>query len=305
MNILINKNLEKEILNKYNVNFIFEKEPHDPFSIDALIFISAGINKEVIDKYPNIKIIGSYGVGYDHIDHVYAKEKGIAIVNTPTTVTYATAETTIGLMLNTMRKFPLIEREIRESKDFFAFKNIAIENCFSLRGKTLGIVGFGRIGKQIGKIAHAFGMKIIYNNNRKSPINFNEYPCEYADFEELIKIADIVTVICPYTKENYHLFSHNEFKKMKNTAIFVNAGRGKIHDEKALIAALKTKEIMGCGLDVYEFEPEISPELWEMENVVLLPHAGTYSNEVRNEMLHECISGCVEFLKGNTPNNLV
>lgn len=310
MDILLTRPLPEVILKKYDANFIIpkvdftNKDIMEISNIDAIIAVGSKIDEAFINSARGLKITGTIGVGYDNIDFEYAKSRGIAVINTPNTVTYATAEVAIGLMINVARKISLIESELKKEKAFN--NNITMNQCFTLKNKTLGIVGFGRIGKQVAKIANAFGMNVVYTNNRKAPISDETaHNSKYIDFDELIKISDFISVNCPYTKEAHHMFSHEQFKKMKDTAFFINTGRGKLQNEEALINALKSKEIAGCGLDVFEFEPEISKELFDMNNVVLTPHIGTFSEEVRFEMYHECLSSCIDFLNGKPVHNLI
>ncbi|MDR3077906.1 MAG: hypothetical protein LBV15_03980, partial [Planctomycetota bacterium] len=172
-------------------------------------------------------------------------------------------------------------------------------------GKTLGIIGYGRIGKAVGVKAHGLGMKILYHDVISAPAEIEKaVGARKVALEELLKTADFVTVHCPYIPENHHLINEKTLSLMKPSAYLVNASRGKMVDEAALVRALKAKTIKGAALDVYENEPEINPDLFDLDNVVLMPHIGTWSYDSRVTMMHEALGGIREYLEGKTPANI-
>ena len=227
-------------------------------------------------------ILANFGVGYNHIDVEAARAAGMEVSNTPGAVTEATADTAFTLILMTARRAGEGERMVRAGawEGWHPTQLLGMH----LGGKTLGIVGMGRIGKAIAKrAALGFGMNVVFFNRSK----VSEPGVEARQLDsiaEVAKAADVLVVAVPANPETHHLMNAEVFAAMKPTAFFINIARGDVMDEAALVAALKSGEIAGAGLDVYEFEPKVSPELLEMENVTLLPHLGTAALEVREGM---------------------
>lgn len=254
--------------------------------IDGLIcFPYDRINKKTIKLAKNLKVISTYSVGFDHIDTEFAKKRKIRVGYTPEVLTDATADLAFTLLLDILRRVSEGDRVIRLGKwktvygadDFVGF---------DLQGKTLGILGLGRIGKALAKRAKAFDMKIIYHNRNRLPITREKMlGIKYTSFDKLIRQSDIVSIHVPHTKETDQLINIKIFKRMKSSAVLINTSRGKIVDQKDLVNALKKKIIAGAGLDVFETEPinEKNP-LVKLENVVLSPHIGSSTVETRNKM---------------------
>lgn len=262
-------------------------------------------DQKMIDIGQNLRAIGRLGVGYDNIDYQYAGSKGIAVINTPIAVQQPTSELTIAIMLSAARCIVSLDKKIRLEKKMVSLPVFSKE-ATTLYGKTLGIIGFGRIGKIVGAKCHGLGMKIIYSDLISASHNFEkEIKAKHVSTEELLREADFVTIHCPYTPENHHLINEKTLKIMKPSSYLINASRGKMVDEKALVDALRKKIIAGAALDVYEFEPEINQELLGMENVVLVPHIGTWNYDARIEMILESLEGICKFLKGKMPENCV
>jgi lactate dehydrogenase-like 2-hydroxyacid dehydrogenase len=273
--------------------------------VNAVLIDGLPFDKSTIDKAgPQFQVIGRHGVGCDAVDCEYAGKKGIAVVNTPQTVTQPTAELAITLLLDTARNVSRLDRAIRGSNKCvtpFSFSGGSV----AVYGKTLGIIGFGRIGKAVGVKARGLGLKVIYFDPiRAAAAQEAEIGVKHVPLEELLKIADFVTLHCPYVPENHHLINEKTLSLMKPSAFLVNASRGKMVDETALAAALKNKTIAGAGLDVYEFEPEINQELIQLENVVLAPHIGTWSRDTRLAMAKEALDGICKVLRGEDPLNV-
>lgn len=272
---------------------------------DALMTIASPCDKEVLDAAKKLKVVGNHGVGYDNIDWKYATEKKVAVVNAPTTVTEATAELAVGLMLAVMRSIPAYDRQLRRD-GIWAFDDLFASPATRVYGSRLGIIGFGRIGKAFAKKAAGLGMEITYYDPlRASTETEKEYNATYLSMEELLKTADVVTMHLPYMPETHHLMGAEQFAMMKPSAYFINAARGPIVHEEALVAALKNGVIKGAGLDVFEFEPKISEGLLGLDNVVLTPHVGTYTWQVRVEMANEALRGICGVLAGEKPYNVV
>lgn len=252
------------------------------------------IDKEIIDRGENLKLIANFGVGYNNIDVDYAASKGIVVTNTPHSVTEPTAELCFALLLAVARKIGFYDRHLRteEGVSWRLYDNLGV----SVYGKTLGIFGMGRIGQALARRAIASGMKIIYHNRKPLPKDIEErYNAEYVEFDQLLMASDFLSLNAPATNATFHLIGCNEIRKMKSSAIIINAARGTLIDEAALIKALKNHEIWGAGLDVYENEPHFSSELKTLDNVVLAPHAGTQTVEGREDMQHEVVSNILGF----------
>jgi len=270
---------------------------------DAYMTLVNKGDKNLLDKAAKLKVIANFGVGYDNIDWKYATEKGIAVVNTPTQVSDATAEHTVALIVDTMRGVARFDREVRKGiwdAPLFPDRNTAIS------GSVLGIVGFGRIGKLVCKKAQGLGMSVIYYDMfRAKPEIEKEFGVVYKELDDVVREADCITLHVPYVPENHHLFNAERIAKMKKTAYLVNCSRGPIVDEHALAAALKNNAIKGAGLDVFESEPHPIPELLTLENVVLTPHAASGTMKARIGMLKEAVSGMAAVLNGEVPYNVV
>lgn len=259
--------------------------------------------KELLDKGKRLKAVANLGVGYNNIDWKYATEIRLAVVNTPTAVTEATAEMAVALLLSAMRGVARFDREIRRG---VWTSPVFPEREDDVFGKTLGIVGFGRIGKRVCRKAQGLGMKVVYYDPFRSSAEVEkEYGVDYLDFDQLLKTSDCVTLHMPYTPEIHHLFNADAFAKMKDGAYFLNAARGQIMDEKALAAALKSGKLKGAGLDVFEDEPNVGKELLALENVCFTPHAGSGTMGARVNMCAEALRGIAGVLRGEIPSNVV
>jgi lactate dehydrogenase-like 2-hydroxyacid dehydrogenase len=262
-------------------------------------------DKMMINMGSKLKVIGNFGVGYENIDYKYAGKKGICVVNTPIAVQQPTAELTVAIMLALARRVVNLDKKMRTEKKSVRL-SLFDKSATTLYGKTLGIIGFGRIGKAVGVKCQNMGMKIIYSDPLPADIEFEKsISARRTSTEELLKTADFVTIHCPYFPENHHLINKNTLKMMKPGSYLINASRGKMIDEQALVDALKDGKIAGAALDVYEFEPEVNQELLELDNVVLVPHIGTWSYNARVAMALEALEGMCKFIKGEVPVNCV
>lgn len=311
MRVLISTKLPLEgfdfLMEKFEVVFpesdVFSKEEVIQIipSFDAFIStFQFKVDKEVIDAGVSgqLKIIANYGVGYDNVDVEYAAKKGIVVTNTPDPVTEPTAEHTIGLMLAAARRISECDRKLRIPN---GLKWGLLENLGqSLYGKTLGIIGMGRIGKAVARRALAMDMKIIYyQRNRLYPALEEQFKAEFIEQKTLLSESDVVTLHLPLNENTYHLMNEETLRLMKPTAILINTARGPIVDEKALLKALKNHWIAAAALDVFENEPDITSGLLELDNVVLSPHNGTATLEARNEMSKFAAQNIINFFEGN------
>jgi len=265
--------------------------------------VTNNLNKDIIDHLTPIKIIANYAVGFNNIDIEYAREKGIVVTNTPDVLTEATADIAMALILCVARRIVEGDRLVRkgEFKGFYPTFFLGVE----LQNKVLGIYGMGRIGKAVAKRAVTCGLKILYHDPihiAKGSLNF---PAHYVSFDELLKESDFISIHAPLATETYHRFSQKEFRKMKKEAFLINAARGPLVKEEDLVYALKQGLIAGAGLDVYEFEPEVHPDLITLDNVVLLPHIGSAATEVRERMATIAADNIIAFFKGESPPNRV
>ncbi len=244
--------------------------------LDAIIIRSATkVRKEIIDAAKNLKAIGRAGVGLDNVDVEYAKSKGIKVINTPGATSISVAELTIGLILAVMRKIAYADRGMRNGA-WPKKQSKGIE----MYGKTIGIIGIGRIGREVAKRARAFGMNVIYYDVYKlDEKQARDLGVEYRDLEALISTADVITLHVPLVPETRHLINRERISQMKDGAIIINASRGGTVDEEALYDALKSGKLYGAALDVYENEPLKESKLFELDNIVLTPHIGAQAKE--------------------------
>lgn len=264
---------------------------------DALLCMGHKADKVLMDKGSRLKVISNYGVGYDNVDVAYAKEKGIAVTNLPMSTSAPTANMAIGLMLSLMLKITLHDRKLRKG-DFTDWKNR--QHLGNSPGrKTLGIVGMGRIGKEVAKRALAMDMKVAYyKRTRWDSDTEKKYQAQYLSLEELLKESDIITLHTPLNASTHHLIGKEELALMKKSAFLINTARGSVVDNEALIEALNKKGIAGAGLDVFPNEPEVPAAYFDMPHVVLTPHAGTGTVESRQDMFEEAFSNAVAILAG-------
>ena len=271
---------------------------------DALIcLLTDKIDSEVMNASSNLKIIANYAAGYDNIDIDEATKRGIFVTNTPGVLTETVADLAWALILAAARRIVEGDKFMRGGK----FKGWAPMLLLGsdVYGKTLGIVGAGRIGQAVAKRAKGFNMRILYYSRKRKENFEKECNAEYVDLETLLREADFISLHTPLTPETYHMIGEKELKMMKSSAYLINTGRGKCVDEKALVKALKEGWIRGAALDVFENEPEIEPELKELENVVLTPHIGSASYETRSRMAVMVAENVLAALKGKIPPNCI
>lgn len=271
---------------------------------DALIcLLSETIDREVISRAPKLKVISNYAVGYDNIDVAFATERKIYVTNTPDVLTEATADLAWALLLAAARRVVEGDEMVRQNR----FTGWAPDLLLGLdvAYKTLGVVGLGRIGLAVARRAKGFGMRVLYwSKNRKEQWE-EQFGLEYQPLDTLLQTADFVSLNVALTPETHHLIGEKEFSLMKNTAILVNTARGPVVDEAALAAALREKKIWAAGLDVYENEPEVHPDLLKLDNVILAPHVGSGTIDTRAKMAEMVVSNVLMALKGQRPTNAI
>lgn len=277
-------------------------------SADALLpTVSDKINAEVLSAEPlKARVLGSYGVGFNHIDLEAAKARGLTVTNTPEVLTDCTADLAMTLLLMIARRAGEGERHVRH-KDWTGWRPTHMMGS-KVTGKTIGLIGMGRIARAMAKRAHhGFDMRVLF---------YDPYPPSEADakalgaeargsIEEVLAESDFVSLHCPGGKENYHLMNQARFAAMKPGAFLVNSARGDVVEEAALVRALKDGVIAGAALDVFEAEPKVTEELLSMDNVVLLPHLGSATRETRVAMGMRVVDNLKAFFAGETPRDKV
>lgn len=271
---------------------------------DGVIVAKMIFDKQMIDTAKNLKIISTYGVGFDHVDTEYAKENEIVVSNCPESVLRPTAELALTMILASARRIRYYDHTLREG--VFLNADEYDNQGYSIEGKTLGILGMGRIGQQVARFAKALGMKVIYHNRHQLDEKIEaELDAKYVDFDELIKNADFLSLHAPATDETYHIINADVFKQMKDTAFLINVARGSLVDSDALISALKNDEIAGAALDVFENEPHPRQELVEMDNVIMTPHVGSATHVARFNLSKEAANNVLSFFKDGKAINQI
>jgi glyoxylate reductase len=266
--------------------------------MDAVVTVfGKPFSAQMIEIATRLKIIANYGAGVDNVAMQAATDSGIVVTNTPDAVTEPTGELAMGLIIDVARRISELDRGLRDKSisDWGVLNNLST----TLQGKTLGIVGMGAIGKALARRAIAFGMKIIYHNrNKVSEVTEEKYDARFTDLESLLRNSDFVSLNIPLTPETEGMIGLSELKLMKSSAFLINTARGPVVNEKALVEALKKKEIAGAALDVYQNEPNVPVELLDMDNVVLSPHVGSATHETREIMSKQVAQTIHDFFLG-------
>ncbi len=269
---------------------------------DAIIVRSrTKITREIIDRAKNLKVIGRAGVGVDNIDVDYATEKGILVVNAPGGNTVSAAEHTIGLLLSLIRKIPQADRSVKEGK-WERKKFMGVE----LRGKTIGIIGLGRVGYEVAKRVRAFEMNVLAYDPYISEERAKSVGAKLVSLEELLRNSDFISIHVPKTKETVNMISYDEFRIMKDGVYIINTARGGIVNENALYEALKSGKVAGAALDVFEKEPPDSDNpLLKLDNVIATPHIGASTREAQMMVGIAIAKEIINFFKGLPVRNAV
>lgn len=270
--------------------------------VDGILsLLSDKIDGEVVDAIgPQLKIVSNYAVGFDNINVDELTDRGVVVTNTPSDeVNEAVAEHTWALILSLARR--VVEADEATKRGSYRGWEPDIFLGTSLKGKTLGIVGLGRIGTMVAKKAKAHEMKVVYNKREPDP----ECEHKYCQLDELLSISDVITLHTPLTDETRHLINKESLSKMKKGSYLVNTSRGPIVCEHDLVEALRSGHLNGAALDVFETEPNIDPELIGMENVILTPHIASATHEARDEMGKLAVSAILDTFSDKCPSNIV
>ena len=252
----------------------------------AIVLLQDPITRRVLEANPNLRIVSNFAVGYNNIDVDAARELGVTVTNTPGVLTEATADLTMALILSVTRRIVEADAELRRDQRC-EWEPLRLLGA-SLQGKTLGIVGMGRIGSAVATRARAFGMEVV-------GVRRGDW------LGELLAMGDIVSLHVPLSRETHHMIDAAALAKMKPGAYLINTARGALVDENALCDALESGHLRGAGLDVYEHEPVVNPRLFAMKNVVVLPHIGSATEEARNAMARIAATNVLRFLRGEEP----
>lgn len=274
--------------------------------IDGLLpMLTDNIDAELMDRAKNLKVVSNYAVGYNNIDVDAATERGIMVTNTPDILTDTTADTAFVLLMAISRRLVEVDKYVRDGRWVRAWGPKMLLGS-DVTGKTLGIIGIGRIGSALVPRAKGFRMKVLYNDMMRSPEKEKSLGIEYREFDELLMEADYISVHVPLTAETQHLIGKRELSLMKPTAYLINTSRGSVVDEKALYKALKDRVIAGAALDVHEKEP-VAPDdpLLGLDNIIMAPHIGSATVETRIAMAVRAATNLSSALRGERPKDLV
>jgi lactate dehydrogenase-like 2-hydroxyacid dehydrogenase len=287
----------------FNVHRLADAKDRDVFLgglADRLRYIAVSYSNQKVDealmsRLPHLEIVASFGVGYDHMDPKYASAHGIILTNTPDVLNEEVADTALGLLLCTVREFPQAERHVRGGK--WTAGNYRLSPA-TLRDRTVGMVGMGRIGKAIARRLEAFGVPVVYHTrNALADVAYRHYPT----LIDMARDVDTLMVIVPGGPGTRNLINAEVLEALGPKGILINMARGSVVDEPALIHALQEKKILAAGLDVYAKEPEVPRELIAMENVVLFPHLGSGSEWTRTRMDQLVVDNLASWLAGKGP----
>jgi glyoxylate reductase len=272
--------------------------------VDALVcLLTDTIDESVLARAPRLRVVANVAVGYDNIDVAAATRRKIVVTNTPGVLTETTADFTWALLMAAARRVAEADAYTRAGK--FTEWGLLLLLGGDVHGKTLGILGLGRIGQAVARRARGFAMRLLYHDAVRNPAAERDLGVEYVDKARLLAEADFVTLHVNLTPETRHFIGEPELRRMKPTAYLVNAARGPVVDEAAPVRALEEGWIAGAGLDVYEEEPRVHPGLLECPNAVLAPHIASASRETRTKMALMAVENCLAVLEGTRPPNPV
>ncbi|HKO37929.1 MAG TPA: D-glycerate dehydrogenase [Solirubrobacterales bacterium] len=267
----------------------------------VLTLLHDRVDAELLDAAgARLRCVANVAVGYDNVDVAAAAERGVVVTNTPEVLDDATADMTWALLLAATRRLAEGDRLVRSGREWSWGMQFMLGS--SLRGKLLGIVGLGGIGRRVAERGRAFGMEVAYHQRHPAPAEVEAaLAAERMPLERLLAEADVLSLHCPLTAETHHLIGSGELESMKPSAVLVNAARGPVVDERALAEALASGQIAAAGLDVYEHEPRVEPGLLELDNVVLAPHLGSATVETRTAMAELAARNAIAVTRGEAP----
>lgn len=266
----------------------------------AVTLLTDRVDDSFLDAAPDLRIVANVAVGYNNIDVAACERRGVIVTNTPGVLTDATADLAMALVLMTTRRLGEGERLVRSDAPWKWSMFMMLGT--GLQGRRLGIIGMGGIGKALAERARAFGMEIVYHNRSAvDPATEKRLDTRLLPLDELLSTSDVVSINCPYSDSTHHLIDADALGRMRSSSFLVNTARGPIVDEAALAAALASGVIAGAGLDVFENEPVVHPELLGLDNVVLVPHLGSATVETRGAMADLAAHNVVEVLAGRPP----
>lgn len=312
--VLVTRRLPEAVEVRLQRDYDARLNAHDEvYSSERLIELAAGtaaiipchtekLSAEVIARLPDsVRAICSFSVGYDHIDLVAAKARGIAVTNTPEVLSNATAEVAMLLMLGAARRAHEGARMLRTNTwaDWSAIGQLGIE----LTGKRLGIIGMGRVGQVVARRARGFDMQVHYYNRHRLSPEIEAGAVFHADLRDLLPLSQFLSIHCPATPETHHLINAERIALLPNDAVVVNTARGAVVDDDALIAALQSGKLFAAGLDVFNGEPDIDPRYRELDNTFLLPHIGSATRETRDAMGFRALDNLDAIMAGREPRD--
>lgn len=301
---LLRENAEVTINTKNRAMTPAEIIAHLPGQVGLLAMGGDPISAQVLEAGKDLKIVANNAVGFNNIDLAAATRLKIAVTNTPDVLTETTADLTFALILAVARRIGEAERYVRAGKWIGWTPDLMLGE--DVHGKTLGIIGLGRIGAAVARRGQGFAMKIIYTDIcRLPPAVETQHNLHFRPLRDLLSEADFVTLHVPLTPKTKHLIGARELRLMKKSAFLINASRGPVVDEKALVEALQLGIIAGAGLDVFEEEPKVHPELLSMENVVVVPHIGSATFATREKMSLAAVNNILAVLRGEIPPHIL
>jgi len=286
---------------------LLEKQELITFAQDAealIVPLSNRVDEEVFSVLPQLRIVANLGVGVDNIDVAAATQHRVLVTNTPEVLTEATADLAWALLLAVARRIVEADQDLRR-EGFPGWTFLPKHMGVDVSGRTIGIVGFGRIGQALARRAKGFSMTILYHARTRKPEVEDELGARFVPLPELLRESDFVVLCVPLTPETRHLIGKKELSLMKKEAILVNVARGPVVDEEALVQALRAGQILGAGLDVFEEEPKVHPGLLGLKNVVLTPHIGSATWATRRRMAALAVDNVLAALEGKRPPTLV
>ncbi|GAB7129585.1 glyoxylate/hydroxypyruvate reductase GhrB [Silvimonas sp. JCM 19000] len=312
--VVVYKSLPEDLLAQLQARFVVtqvdEVDADGPFAqamaeADGVIGSGLSLSAAVLDQATRLRTVATVSAGFDQFDVPDLTRRGILLSHTPAALTETVADTVLMLMLMTARRAIELVDQVRDGR----WQGSIGPECYSsdVHGKSLGIVGMGRIGLAVGKRAHfGFGMNVLYHNRNQHPAAEQALQAKWLPLDELLQKSDFVCVLLPLSAETEKRFSTREFALMQSHAFFINAGRGRVVDEAALIASLQAGQIAGAGLDVFEREPlDAASPLLQLPQVVALPHVGSATHQTRYDMAASAVRNLIDALEGRTPEFVV